>query len=197
MLLTKYQFSCWLGAILGSSIGFLLPLLRENQSLLLAQAQAQPSTELQTMTLDSLNTIIRQEASNVDRINQQQWQFQLQGRSIVVVANEQHNRMRIITPITQVQELSSDQLVKMMVANYHSALDARYAINQQGVVVAVFLHPLTSLQQQDFRSALNQVANLAETFGTDYSSGELYFNNENDNSQTRDSLPNSPNEIGI
>lgn len=195
MLLNKYQFSCWLGIILGSSMGFLLPLLRENQSLLLAQTQ--PSTELQTMTLESVNTIIRQEASDVNRINQQQWQFQLQGRSLVVVANEQHNRMRIITPITQVQELSSEELFKMMVANYHSALDARYAVNQEGVVVAVFLHPLTSLQQPDFRSALNQVANLATTFGTDYSSGELYFNNENDNSQPRDSLPNAPNEFGI
>lgn len=197
MLFTKNQFSCWLGAILGSSIGFLLPLLRENQSLLLAQSQVQPSTELQTMTLESLNTIIRQEASNVERINQQQWQFQFQGRSIIVVANEQHNRMRVVAPITRVQELSSDQFVKMMIANYHSALDARYAINQEGVVVAVFLHPLTSLQQPDFRSALQQVANLAETFGTDYSSGELYFNNENDNSQPRESSPSSPNEIGI
>jgi len=156
-----------------------------------------PSTELQTMTLELVNTIIRQEASNVNRVNQQQWQFQLQGRSMVVVANEQHNRMRIITPITQVQELSSEELFKMMVANYHSALDARYAINQEGVVVAVFLHPLTSLQQPDFRSALNQVASLATTFGSNYSSGELYFNNENDNSQPRDSLPNSANEIGI
>ncbi|NBD34278.1 MAG: hypothetical protein GVY17_15245 [Cyanobacteria bacterium] len=79
----------------------------------------------------------------------------------------------------------------------YSALDARYATNQEGVVVAVFLHPLTSLQQPDFRSALNQVASLATTFGRDYSSGELYFNNENDNFQPRDSLPNSPNEIGI
>jgi hypothetical protein len=195
MLLNKHQFSLCLGVFLGSSMGFLFPLLRENQSLLLAQTQ--PSTELQTMTLESVNTIIRQEASNVNRINQQQWQFQLQGRSMIVVANEQHNRMRIITPITQVQELSSEELFKMMVANYHSALDARYAINQEGVVVAVFLHPLTSLQQPDFRSALNQVASLATTFGSDYSSGELYFNNENDNSQPRDSLPNSPNEIGI
>jgi hypothetical protein len=147
------------------------------------------------MTLESLNTILRQEANNVNRTNQQQWQFQLQGRSMVMVANEKHNRMRIVTPITQVQELSSDQLFKMMAANYHSALDARYAINQQGVVVAVFLHPLTSLQKPDFRSALQQVANLAETFGTDYSSGELYFNN--DNSQPRNSSPTSPNKIGI
>jgi hypothetical protein len=89
MLLSKHQFSLCLGVFLGSSMGFLLPLLKENQSLLLAQTQ--PSTELQTMTLESVNTIIRQEASDVNRINQQQWQFQLQGRSLVVVANEQHN----------------------------------------------------------------------------------------------------------
>jgi len=195
MLVSKRRFSHWLGAILGTSICFLFPLLQENKSLLLAQSQAQPSTEFQAMTLESLNTILRQEASNVNRTNQQQWQVQFQGRSMVIAANEQHNRMRIVTPITQVQELSSDQVFKMMVANYHSALDARYAINQQGRVVAVFLHPLNSLQKQDFRSALKQVASLAETFGTDYSSGELYFNNEN--SQPRESSPNSPNEIGI
>jgi len=195
MLLRKPQFSRWLWITLGSSLCFLLPLLRENQSQLLAQSQAQPAAELQTMTLESLNTILREEASNVNRRGQGQWEFQLQGRSMVLVANEEHNRMRIMTSITQAQELSSEQVINMMVANYHSALDARYAINQRGVVVALFLHPLASLQEQDFRSALKQVANLAETFGTDYSSGELYFNN--DNSQPRESSPNSPNEIGI
>lgn len=121
MLLSKHQFSRWLGATLGSSICFLLPLLKGNQSLLRAQPQSQPSTELQTMTLESLNTILRQEANNVNRTNQQQWRFQLQGRSMVVVANEKHNRMRIVTPITQVQELSSDQLFKMIAANYRKS----------------------------------------------------------------------------
>ncbi|MEM7595784.1 MAG: hypothetical protein AAF383_30500, partial [Cyanobacteria bacterium P01_A01_bin.83] len=74
---------------------------------------------------------------------------------------------------------------KMMVANFHTALDARYAISN-GVVVTTFIHPLSSLQERDLLSALNQVSSLAETFGTSYTSGEVLFvpggNGDGDNS---------------
>ena len=66
----------------------------------------------------------------------------------------------------------------MLVANFHAALDARYAVTD-GTVVAVYVHPLASLQANELRSALRQVANLAANFGTSYSSGELGFGPEN------------------
>ena len=62
----------------------------------------------------------------------------------------------------------------MLVANFHNALDARYAVSN-GNVFAAFLHPLSSLEENDLRSALRQVSQLVANFGTTYSSGGLQF----------------------
>ena len=62
----------------------------------------------------------------------------------------------------------------MLIANYHSSLDARYAVSQ-GIVYSAFLHPLSTLADDQLASALRQVAALATTFGSTYSSGELMF----------------------
>jgi hypothetical protein len=59
-------------------------------------------------------------------------------------------------------------------ANYDRALDAKYAI-ADGVLWSTFLHPLRSLTEDDFLSALDQVQRLAETAGTTFSSSDLVF----------------------
>jgi len=195
MLSNRTYLFRWLGGTLCSSVFFLTPLFLENQSPLLAQTQTESSTDFKVMTLSLLDTILREETNNLRRINRRQWRFQIQGRSLILVADEDSNRMRLMTPIKSAEALSSDEFFNMMIANYHTALDARYAINQQGIVVALFLHPLASLQEKDLLSALRQVTQLAETFGTNYSSGELYF--ENEDSPSPESSPNSPSQIGI
>ncbi|NJL83304.1 MAG: hypothetical protein HC890_10765, partial [Chloroflexaceae bacterium] len=53
-------------------------------------------------------------------------------------------------------------------------LDARYAVSN-GVVFAAFVHPLSTLDERDFLSALRQVSQLVRNFGTSYSSGALSF----------------------
>lgn len=179
--------------LLGGSMFFVTPFLAENR---VSHAQTPSATSsLEEMTLSSLEEILREEADNINQRNNQQWQLEFQGRSVFVIADEDNNRMRIVSPITQVQELGSEQVARMMVANYHTALDARYAINQEGVVVAAFLHPLNSLQDRDLRSALSQVAQLAETFGSNYSSGGLGFTGERNSPSPE--LPSIESETGI
>ena len=53
-------------------------------------------------------------------------------------------------------------------------LDAQYATNE-GVLYSAFIHPLSPLTDGEARSAIDQVANLALTFGTTYQSGNLIF----------------------
>ncbi|MEO0827465.1 MAG: hypothetical protein AAFY67_17815, partial [Cyanobacteria bacterium J06642_9] len=89
--------------------------------------------------------------------------------------------------------LSAQQVQAMLVANFHSTLDARYAVTN-GTVVAVFVHPLASLQAADLQSGLRQVANLATNFGTSYSSGELGFL---PNGEPQETLPSIEKELGI
>lgn len=52
--------------------------------------------------------------------------------------------MRIIMPIGDADEIDKESLLRMMQANFDSALDARYAI-AQGSLWGVFIHPLGSL----------------------------------------------------
>lgn len=130
-------------------------------------------TPLEAMTLERLAAILQAEDGTVEG-ESGQWQLTQENQTIIVLADEANNRMRIIAPIIPATTLSVEQVEAILVANYHSALDARYAVTN-GIVVALYVHPLSSLQTADFRSGLRQVAALAANYGTTYSSGELGF----------------------
>lgn len=63
---------------------------------------------------------------------------------------------------------------RAMEANFHTALDARYATTH-GQMWSVFIHPLASLDDDLFRSAIHQVAVAKMTFGDTYTSGVMQF----------------------
>lgn len=136
-------------------------------------AYAQPQERLQVMTIERMDNILRSEVDNVDGENGQ-WQFSVGGRAVVVLADARNDRMRVFSPVLPVDELTATQVQAMLAANFHTALDVRYAVTDRAVV-AVYVHPLSTLQVNNFRSALRQVVSLAETFGTSYSSNELNF----------------------
>lgn len=155
------------------------------------QAQTQ-STVLEEMTIEALGSILRDQANNLQG-SEGQWQFTLEGQSMIVLADVSNNRMRIVAPIVPTNTLSPEQIQAMLVANFHSALDARYAVTN-GTVVSVFVHSLSSLQEADLRSGLRQVANLATNFGTSYSSGGLGFLPDRD---PREALPSGEENLDI
>lgn len=101
-------------------------------------------------------------------------QFQFNGVSLLLLSSVPHDRMRIITPIAEYASLTAEQLALAMAANFHTALDARYALSN-GVLYSAYIHPLKSLTAQQVESAVAQVATLAQTFGSSYSSGALNF----------------------
>ncbi|NEZ60950.1 hypothetical protein DXZ20_36025 [Leptolyngbyaceae cyanobacterium CCMR0081] len=136
-------------------------------------ACAQTPKRLELMTLARLEQILQSEVDNVEGENGQ-WQFRVSDRTVIILADANNDRMRVFSPVMPVEELTAQQVQAMLAANFHTALDARYAVTD-GAVVAVYLHPLSTLQGDNFRSALRQVVSLAETFGTSYSSNELNF----------------------
>jgi len=93
---------------------------------------------------------------------------------MALMSDSEHNRMRIVSPITKYSGLSPNIKDSLMNSNFHSALDARYAVSED-TLYACFIHPLSSLSIEDLNSALNQVCNLASSFGKTYSSGQLEF----------------------
>lgn len=102
------------------------------------------------------------------------WQFMLEGREIYVITDESADRMRVMTPIAKADELGDGQLARLMQANFDSALDARYAI-ARGALWSTFIHPLATLQDAEFISAVAQTVTLAHSYGSSYSSGALTF----------------------
>ena len=84
------------------------------------------------------------------------------------------DRMRVLIPLERSDDLSKDELLRLMQANFDSALDARYAI-AQGQLWAAFIHPLSSLTDEEFLLGIGQTANVVASFGSTYSSGMFIF----------------------
>ena len=107
------------------------------------------------------------------------WQVFIHNHVLLVVTDEDNNRMRIFTPIMEENELEGQQLRHMLIANFHTALDAKYSI-YEGFVISIFTHPLKELTAWQLEDALRQVAKLADNFGTTYSSTDLIFGGKQD-----------------
>lgn len=102
------------------------------------------------------------------------WQMRVGEVPLACMTDLHFDRMRIIAPIIELDEVSVDMRDQCLEANFHTALDARYATSD-GVLYAAFIHPLSPLDEDQVESAVRQVASLVETFGTTFSSGELVF----------------------
>ena len=102
------------------------------------------------------------------------WQVIYGEQVLFVLTDETNNRMRIFTPIADVKDIKKEELATMLEANFHAALDAKYAL-YGGFVVSLFTHPLEELTDYQFNDAFKQVAAAARNFGTTYSSTDLIF----------------------
>ena len=102
------------------------------------------------------------------------WIFALEELEVIVVYDIEADRMRIIIPIGPATDIPQEELVRLMQANFDSALDARYAIAQD-TLWGVFIHPLSELSDDEFLTALGETVNIVLTYGTSYSSGLLIY----------------------
>ena len=112
------------------------------------------------------------------------WQLDIDGQRVLVITDEKADRMRIISPVTESDELTQKQLYRIMQANFDSALDARYAV-AKGVLWSAFIHPLSSLSDEEFLVAVGQVVNLVSSYGSSFSSGALIFRGGDSNDLKR------------
>jgi len=100
--------------------------------------------------------------------------FAYKERPLICVYDENANRMRIISPIVETKDLEEKHLLNALVANFHSALDVKYALSDE-VMWAVFIHPLQELSEHQVIEAIRQVHTASVTFGSTYSSTNLVF----------------------
>ncbi len=130
-------------------------------------------TQAQEMNPDKLEELIRKQADTVVT-NGNSIQFLYQETPLFCIYDVNANRMRIISPIVETTEIKEEQLLNMLVANFHSALDVKYALSDE-IIWSVFIHPLKELSDRQVEDAISQVYTASLTFGSTYSSTDLIF----------------------
>lgn len=133
-------------------------------------AEDTPPTVAAAIDLLTVVTMIDEDAS----ITGNGATFEVDGTPVTLVFDVNADRMRLFTRVASSDGLSGAQLKRLMQANFDTALDARYAI-AGGQVWSTYMHPLVSLSQDDFVSAIAQTVTLVRTYGTTFSSGALSF----------------------
>lgn len=93
---------------------------------------------------------------------------------VTVVYDASANRMRAIVPIASTANMTEGQMLRLLQANFDTALDARYAV-ADGRIWSVFMHPLAELDRARLISGIAQTVGLAQSYGTTFSSTETMF----------------------
>lgn len=125
------------------------------------------------MTVDDLEITVANLDENYQR-DEGVIRFNYAEKEVMIVTDENSDRMRIIVPVLPASQLNTELLYRVMQANYDSSLDARYAIGN-GILWSTFIHRLSSLTETDFLSGIGQTINTADSFGTSFSSGQMVF----------------------
>ena len=131
------------------------------------------SISAQNMNPELLYQLIEQEADTV-QVAGNSYQFIYNDAMLICIYDESANRMRIISPIVKREEIGEEELLNSLVANFHSALDVKYALSDE-ILWSVFTHPLQQLSDEQVIDAIQQVYAAALTFGTTYSSTTMVF----------------------
>ncbi|WP_394973206.1 hypothetical protein [uncultured Croceitalea sp.] len=127
----------------------------------------------QEMNADKLLEILRQESDTL-KTNGNSYQFLVDNIMLICIFDENANRMRIVSPVIEREKIGEEELLNALVANFHSALDVKYALSDE-IIWSVFIHPLKELSEEQVVDAIKQVYTAAKTFGGSYSSTNLVF----------------------
>lgn len=152
----------------------LIPLAGAQQAEPESEAAPAPDAVGGSMTLERLNELIMAVDEKAVRQNDTMWQLEVEDVPVIVVTDPSHDRMRIIVGIAAAANLDQAMLLRLLQANFDTALDARYAVARD-TLWGTFIHPLGPLTDEQFLSGLGQTVNLARTFGSTFSSGALSF----------------------
>ncbi len=127
----------------------------------------------QEMTAEKIGAILTNISDTIQGIDGR-WQFKIKEITFLCITDTKYNRMRIISPITESYLLNDKLKSAALIANFHSALDVKYAI-AEGILWSVFIHPLRELSEKQVKDAVSQVYSANITFGTTFSSTSLLF----------------------
>lgn len=168
------------------ALALLLPVPLAAQDVTPAPETPQPQPLEPPMTMERLGKIVL--ALDPEAVARgPALEFTLDGIPIIVIADARADRMRAMVPIASAEGLTAQDMMRMMQANFDSALDARYAV-AHGRLWGVFIHPLSPLEKDQFLSGLVQTITVARTYGNAYTGGAAIFGGGDSNGIYRDLL---------
>ena len=91
----------------------------------------------QEMTNEKLNSIYETVSDSIQGKNGS-WEFYIENVAFLSLTDVNSNRMRIISPIIDSDKLDNSLMRAAMVANFHTALDVKYAVSD-GILWSVFI----------------------------------------------------------
>ena len=138
------------------------------------QARQLNSAREGTMTVAGIRDIIKRLDEKAQEPKPGTFLMVINDFEVLIVTAERANRMRVMVRVRSAENLTKEELIRISQANLDAALDARYAIGR-GVLWAAYVHPLSSLHPVQFIEAIGSTVNLAATYGTAYSSGQLIY----------------------
>ncbi len=136
-----------------------------------------PLFAMAQMNNERMEALLTEKVDSIDGIPGR-WQMLYNEMPMMVITDEQNDRMRIIVPIIEVDKVNEDILLDCLAANFHTALDVKYALSND-IIWSVFIHPLSPLSDDELNSAVDQVYYAALNFGTTYNSTPLLFGGSN------------------
>ena len=125
------------------------------------------------MTLDALGKMLGMLMTDLEG-EPGFWHGTRDEAQVFVLADEPHDRMRIMSLVGEVQEKDPEFFQLLLGANFDRALDARYAMRGEELW-SVSVHPLATLAPDDVGSFLDQVVRLVKNTGSSYASTDLVF----------------------
>lgn len=148
---------------------------------LIITSQTLAQSAFDKMSSSKMEKILYRLSEEVERIPGSEetpgrWRIVFMQRELYVITDEAANRMRIMTPILEQENLDTEDLRVLLEANFDRALDAKYSL-YQGFLWSSFTHPLQELTVEQLKDAVKQVATLADRYGDTYSSTDLVFGN--------------------
>jgi hypothetical protein len=146
-------------------------------------AVAQSAEPEPPMSLPRLAEIIQVLDPNA-QTDGSRFQFVIDDIPVLVITDIGADRMRALVPIRSAEGMSPEEVMRVMQANFDTALDARYAV-AQGRLWGTYIHPLSPLEKDQFISGIAQTVNIAKTYGSLFSGGAMSFGGGDSGAQLR------------
>ncbi|MBW2453878.1 MAG: hypothetical protein JRI68_05190, partial [Deltaproteobacteria bacterium] len=124
------------------------------------------------MNRQELEDFLEASGETVRPLTEEAWTLEAHGVPLQAYVNVAKDRVRVMAALGSVDDLEPGRALHLLRSCFHT--DARYAIYGDAVY-AVFVHSLSSVCESDLRTGLRQVAELAESYGTDYSRSPMRF----------------------